>query len=117
MHPSIAVPIGLIIGGLVVISLSIPMLLDRIPRNKFYGFRTSLTLSSDEIWYPANRFAAKLLIVWGSVNVLIGIPFLRLLPLSESAQFALFIPPLSIVAICLFVTRWVNKRYGSHTAK
>ena len=112
MHPSIVVPLSLIVVGLVGISLSIPMLLNKIPRNQVYGLRTRLTLSSDEIWYPANRFAAKLLIAWGIVNVLIAIPALRMLPLSDTAQLILCIPPLSNVAICLFGVRWVNQRYG-----
>jgi uncharacterized membrane protein len=117
MHSSIVVPISLIVVGLVGISLSIPMLLNRIPRNQVYGLRTKLTLSSDEIWYPANRFAARLLIAWGIVNVLIAIPALRMLPLSDKAQFMLCIPPLSIVAICLLGIRRVNKKYGRHTAE
>ena len=117
MHSSIVVPISLIVVGLVGIGLSIPMLLNRIPRNQVYGLRTRLTLSSDEIWYPANHFAAKLLIAWGIVNVLIGIPALRMLPLSDTAQLMLCIPPLSIVVLCVFGIRWVNKKYGSHTVK
>lgn len=117
MHPSIVVPISLIVVGLVGIGLSIPLLLNKVPRNPVYGFRTRLTLSSDEIWYPANRFAAKLLIPWGIVNVLIAIPALRMLPLSDAAQLMLCIPPLSIVAICLFGICWVNKKYGHHTSK
>ena len=117
MHSSIIVPISLIIVGLVGIGLSIPMLRNRIPRNQVYGLRTKLTLSSDEIWYPANRFAAKLLIAWGIVNVLTAIPALRMLPLSNTTQLVLCIPPLSIVALCLFCMRWVNKRYGRHKLK
>lgn len=117
MPPSVVVPISLIVVGLVGIGLSIPMLLNRIPRNQVYGLRTKLTLSSDEIWYPANHFAAKLLIAWGVVNMLIAIPAFRMLPLSDKAQFLLCLPPLSIGAICLFGIRWVNKKYGRHTAK
>ncbi len=117
MHSSIVVPISLIVVGLIGIGLSIPILLNRIPRNQVYGLRTKLTLSSDEIWFPANRFAAKLMIAWGIVNVLIAIPALRMLPLSDTAQFMLCLPPLSIVAICLFVVRWVNRKYGRPTAK
>jgi uncharacterized membrane protein len=114
MHASIIVPISLIVVGFVGIGLSIPMLLNKIPRNQVYGFRTKLTLSSDEIWYPANRLAAKLLIGWGIVNVLIAIPALWMLPLSDTAQLMLCIPPLSIVAFCLFGIRWVNQKYGRH---
>lgn len=37
--------------------LAIPMALGKVPPNGLYGFRTSKTLSSPEIWYPANRAA------------------------------------------------------------
>ena len=117
MHSSIVVPISLIVVGFVGIGLAIPVLLNRIPRNQVYGFRTKLTLSSDEIWYPANRFAAKLLIAWGMVNVLIAIPALWMLPLSGTAQLVLCVPPLSIVALCGFGIRWVNRKYGRNAAK
>lgn len=42
---------------LVVLALSIPMILGKVPPNSAYGFRTPKTLSSDEVWYPANRAA------------------------------------------------------------
>jgi uncharacterized membrane protein len=35
--------------------LSIPMILEWVPRNRIYGFRTPYTLSSDALWYRANR--------------------------------------------------------------
>ncbi len=38
-----------------VIALAIPLMLEKIPRNHFYGIRTRRTLSSNEIWYYANR--------------------------------------------------------------
>ncbi len=37
--------------------LSFPLIFGWIPRQSIYGARTSKTLSSDDIWYPANRFA------------------------------------------------------------
>ena len=49
--------------GLLIIGLAIPLMLGKIKRNQWYGFRTPKTLSSDNIWYPANRTAAINLIV------------------------------------------------------
>ncbi len=43
--------------------LSLPLIFGWIPRQSIYGARTSKTLSSDEIWYPANRFAGVTLLV------------------------------------------------------
>jgi SdpI/YfhL protein family len=42
--------------------LSLPLVFGWIPRQSFYGARTSKTLSSDDIWYPANRFAGVVLL-------------------------------------------------------
>ena len=41
----------------VVILISIPMVLGKVPPNGLYGFRTPKTLSSPDVWYPANRSA------------------------------------------------------------
>ena len=40
-----------------ILALSIPMILDKVPPNGAYGFRTPKTLESEEVWYPANRAA------------------------------------------------------------
>ena len=42
---------------LLILALSIPMILDKVPPNGAYGFRTPKTLESEEVWYPANRAA------------------------------------------------------------
>jgi SdpI/YhfL family protein len=44
---------------LLIIVLSIPMILRKVPRNSLYGFRTAYTLSSDEVWYRANKNLAS----------------------------------------------------------
>jgi uncharacterized membrane protein len=46
-----------------IVLISIPLVLDSIPPNGIYGFRTSLTLSDPEIWYPANRFLGWALLI------------------------------------------------------
>ena len=46
---------------LLVAVLSVPLILQRVPRNAFFGFRTRKTLSSDAVWYPANVFAGQAL--------------------------------------------------------
>ncbi len=46
----------LAVNALVAI-MSVPLILGRIPRNRFYGFRLPKTLASDAVWYPANRMS------------------------------------------------------------
>ena len=48
---------------LLMILVSVPMVMRRLPPNAFYGFRTPKTLSSPQIWYEANRRAGVNLIV------------------------------------------------------
>jgi uncharacterized membrane protein len=61
-------------------AISIPLVLRKIPRNIVYGFRTRTTLSDDFIWYEANAYfgralliasgvsAAAILLVWASAR-------------------------------------------------
>ena len=49
--------------ALLLILVSVPMIRGQVNRNFFYGFRTRKTLSGDEVWYPANRFAGKALAI------------------------------------------------------
>jgi uncharacterized membrane protein len=43
--------------GLLFISMSIPLVLEKVPPNRRYGFRVAKTFSSERIWYSANRVA------------------------------------------------------------
>ena len=42
---------------LLILMLSLPMILGKVPPNGTYGFRTPKTMSSPEVWYAANRAA------------------------------------------------------------
>jgi uncharacterized membrane protein len=55
----------------VVFVLCIPLVLKLIPPNHLYGFRTRKTISSPEIWYPANGFAGYALMLAAAVTALI----------------------------------------------
>jgi hypothetical protein len=109
---SMAVSIGLVFIGIVGIALAILMLLGKIPRNHFYGFRTRLSLSSDEIWYHSNRFSGKCFIFWAAINLLIGIISFWLHPLSDKLQLLLVIPPLSAFVPCLISYWWMKKKFS-----
>ena len=62
--------IGIYAGmGLLVILICVPMILEMVPPNNWYGFRTRRTLSDPNVWYPANRIAGQYLAVAGVVIV------------------------------------------------
>jgi uncharacterized membrane protein len=81
------------------VGLSIPLILRKVPRNVVYGFRICATLADDFVWYEANAYfgrglvissfisAAAVLIVYGVGSV--SQPFFFLLTIA-----ALIVPPL-----------------------
>jgi uncharacterized membrane protein len=50
-------------------ALNVPLMLRRIRPNGLYGFRTPRTLSSPEVWYPANAFAGRALLIAAIVSL------------------------------------------------
>jgi SdpI/YhfL family protein len=67
----ILVIIILFLGALEVV-LSFPFLLEKVPPNQLYGFRTDETLSNPEIWYKANKDFANDLTAIGIATVMIS---------------------------------------------
>jgi len=61
------VSIDYFIAGLVLFGAGVPFLRGWIPRNRWSGFRVPKTLSSDRIWYEANRVAGRDLMIAGAV--------------------------------------------------
>ncbi len=53
--------------GLLFVGLSIPLIQQRVPPNRYYGFRTRKTLSDPKIWYEANRISGHDLLVAGAL--------------------------------------------------
>lgn len=59
-------------SGALFIALSIPLILRKVKPNIWYGFRTPRTLSDGELWYDANQFGGKALLVAGLVMIVAG---------------------------------------------
>jgi uncharacterized membrane protein len=56
--------VAFVLPGLAVV-FGIPMVLGVVPPNRFYGYRTRKTLSSEAVWYRANRVAGWSLLLCG----------------------------------------------------
>jgi uncharacterized membrane protein len=57
--------LGRLIVPLMLVALSVPLIYQIVPRNRFYGFRTRYTMSSDQVWYRANKMCGIALLVAG----------------------------------------------------
>lgn len=62
--------IWLFLIPLALIPLSIPLVLEKIKPNWWYGFRTKKTLSDPKIWYPANKYSGKLMLIAGLITLI-----------------------------------------------
>ncbi len=69
LQPSTA---HVLFGGLLAI-FSVPLVLKRVPRNRYYGIRTAKAFSSEENWYAINAYGGKLLFVYGVALLAFGI--------------------------------------------
>lgn len=58
---------------LLFVLIGLPMALDLVPRNAFYGIRTAETLAGDEVWYAANSAAGAVAVVSGVMATIINI--------------------------------------------
>ena len=56
--------------GVLLILASLPMIMQRVPPNRWYGFRTPRTQGDPKVWYPANRIAGQYLAFAGLLIVL-----------------------------------------------
>jgi uncharacterized membrane protein len=73
------------IVGFVLFAVGFPFLRGWIPRNRLSGFRAPKTLSSDRIWYEANRVAGRDFMIAGAVVMAVAV---------ASALFARHMPGL-----------------------
>ena len=69
------------LAGVLFVGLSIPLIQNRVPPNRYYGFRTAKTLSDPKIWYEMNHIQGIDLFLAGA---LINITSLTMLVLAQS---------------------------------
>ena len=61
--------------GCLLIGISVPLIQRRIKPNPWYGFRVPKTLRNPDIWYAANAYMARRMIVCGVLTLLAAIGF------------------------------------------
>ncbi|MBN2208288.1 MAG: SdpI family protein [Candidatus Coatesbacteria bacterium] len=93
-----------LIVGLVLIGISIPLVLRKIPMNWWYGIRTREAFESDDNWYAINAHGSKWMIACGIILAAIGALALsvdiqdqELLTMFEYAPFLILLTLIPIV--------------------
>lgn len=92
---------------------SVPLVFDFIPRNRFYGIRTALTLSDDKIWYAVNRVAAAAIMTGSLVYAVVAV----ILPYDKLARdnfkvFGIHLAAFAIpIVMGLLLARRTAKRF------
>ena len=64
-------------GGILLVLISIPLLLEKVRPNPVYGFRIQATLNDPAVWYAVNKYFAKRLLVVGVVVCMTALAFYR----------------------------------------
>ncbi len=58
--------------GALLIAMSVPLILKKIPPNKWYGLRIPATFSDETVWYEANVWMAKDMLRLGVLTIIAG---------------------------------------------
>lgn len=101
--------IPLLVACGLIAAASVPLILRCVGPNPIYGFRTPRTLSSPEIWYPANAFAGWALLIAAAVSA-VGLSLIPAYVLSQAwVPPVLLLAPLAVAVVaCLRYLRRFN---------
>ena len=69
------VPVAIVLVGLGLLTglLAIPLLLGKVPPNRWYGIRVPAAFASRENWYAINAFGARRLLLFAVVVTSLGL--------------------------------------------
>jgi uncharacterized membrane protein len=103
-------PISMYVPTAIIAALSVPLALKRVPPNRVYGYRTSQTLASREVWFRVNRVAGLALIVAAGTAMCF---YLSDPELASGRSFlgvlALIVPALSALAFTAMYARKLSR--------
>jgi hypothetical protein len=52
-------------GGLILAGLSVPLVMQKMPPNGFFGLRSQATVNNPKLWYKINAYAGRRLLATG----------------------------------------------------
>jgi uncharacterized membrane protein len=101
--------------GVVFIFLGIPLLLNKVKPNWFYGFRTPTTVKNKDVWYKVNKqvgrdfIIAGIIVIIGSIFMLIFQPILTLIQLIIIFLLLVHLSLIIIITRGIFLLRKLKK--------
>ncbi len=97
-------------SGMFLAVISVPMILGKIPPNGFYGFRVRKTMEDPEIWYTANAYSGKWLLVASLVMALatVGLYFVPGISLDIYAYTVLSVWIFAFAVMVIVSVRYLN---------
>jgi hypothetical protein len=101
----IPIPYVLVGLGLALAAVSVPLILRRVPMNRWYGVRTRKAFASSENWYELNEYGGKLLLCLGGGLVVFGLIGFWVAPAPDSVWAAVYlvVPLLGLVPVIALI--------------
>ena len=108
-----------VVTSLLMVGLALPLIRGRIKPNHWYGFRIPLTLNNPGIWYPANRYAGWLLLIYGLVLLVVSLALPILLSgLPEEEAMSLYgLAGAAVMLVGLLPVVILSLRYANRLAR
>jgi len=110
---------GPFVLSILLIGLGVPLAAQRVRPNGVYGYRTLKTMSNPDVWYPANAYAGRAMIVAGVATLILSLVWLvlirwRMVSAVQTlvATFVITVVPLPIAAFSswIYVSRLSSVR-------
>ena len=97
--------------GLMSMAISIPLILRKIPMNRWYGIRIAKAFVSDQHWHAINSYGGKWFFVFGLFLLAFSIFGADYAPDPRDilAPVFLMIPLLAIVPVIIFIQRFAKQ--------
>ncbi|HEV7920916.1 MAG TPA: SdpI family protein [Thermoanaerobaculia bacterium] len=62
-----------VLVGLFLVAFSIPLVLRKVPPNRWYGIRIAATFADEVVWYEANAASGRDMLILGILQVALGL--------------------------------------------
>jgi len=94
-------------------ALNLPLVMRKVPMNRFYGFRTEVAFRSEQAWYDVNASGGWTLLLTGILMVLLGLAGFHI-PEQYRSAYDRYAPLIVVGLISLALLRFVlwSRRYG-----